>query len=95
MSDLATIQAMLATLLAGNAAPLPTENDAPIASAKQFASLGFVVVGDGADPGEGVTLSVPTKAGKVARVLTQRRIDTSPFQGEFATWAYTYRRLRK
>lgn len=90
--DIAALEALLAQMKGEGEAATP-EN--PPAKARQFSSLGFVVVGDGPDPGEGATLQVPTKAGKVARVKTIQAIDTTPFKGEFGTWAYTYKRLKR
>lgn len=67
----------------------------PIRQGTHFASLGFVAVGKGEAPSEGDVLHVPTKAGKTARVRVIEQIDTSPYNGEFGDWAFTYKRLKR
>lgn len=92
-TDIAALKAMIEQLEQQAQTAPDTSEELP--KARQFSSLGFVVVGDGPDPGEGALMQVPTKAGKVARVKTLQAIDTSQFSGEFGEWAYTYKRLKR
>lgn len=90
--DLEAIVAALAAKENNGGEEVATEE---IPQGTHFASLGFVAVGRGTDPGEGIVVQVPTKAGKLARVQTIQAIDVSPFNGEFGDWAYTYKRLKR
>lgn len=74
------------------------ENEVPaMGTGTHFASLGYVAVGKGSDPGEGAIIEVPTKAGKLARVKTIQRINVAPFNlgDRDGDWAYTYKRLKR
>lgn len=88
------VQAAIAGLTEAPTVEAPIPNDS-VGTGTHFASLGFVAVGTGNDPGEGSLIDVPTKAGKVVRVATIQRIDVSPFNGSFGDWAYTYRKLKR
>lgn len=89
MSNLNSLtKAELIALLGRVSESAPTAG--PIGTGDQFASLGFVAVGNGQDPGEGSLIDVPTKAGNVKRVRTIQAIDPGTFGLKFA-WAYTYK----
>lgn len=92
-TDIAALKAMIEALEQEQTGTQEPEQELP--KARQFSSLGFVVVGDGPTPSEGDLMQVPTKAGKVARVRLIDRIDTSQFDGEFGEWAFTYKRLKR
>lgn len=100
-NDIGTILATLTAMMEAQADPKVATAQAEeqrasnLPKARQFSSLGFVVVGDGEKPDTGDVLQVPTKAGKVARVKTIAEIDTTPFNGEFGDWAFTYKRLKR
>lgn len=87
---IAQLEAMILGMAQG--APVP---EAPGVEALGFRSLGFVVTGNGEAPIEGSEISVPLKSGKTARVRLVDHIDTAPYEGEFGSWAFTYKRLRK
>lgn len=89
-----TREALLA-LLAEMEEAETEEADTLIGTGTHFASLGFVAVGNGNDPGEGSVINVPTKAGKLSRVQTVQKINVAPFAGNFGDWAYTYKRMKR
>lgn len=85
----------LLEMLAEMEAEAAQEEATVIGTGTHFASLGFVAVGNGNDPGEGVVINVPTKAGKLKKVRTIQAINVAPFNGNFGDWAYTYQQVKR
>jgi hypothetical protein len=84
--------ALLAEQQATNADPTPIDS---LPKASRYASMGYVVTGDGKAPEPGTIMAVPTKAGKVRRVEIVQVVDTSEFDGvKVDEWAATYRNLK-
>ena len=94
MQVIAQLQAQIEALAAAQGA---TTSGETVHDGQQFASLGFVAIGSGADPGEGALVNVPTKGGKVVKVRTIQAIDVAPFGVTVPSpgWAYTYKRLKR
>lgn len=85
------INALVALVQGTDGAP---ETPPTVTQGLMMKSLGFAVVGNGDDPGEGARVDCPTQSGKTARLITTHRIEPADFGFEVG-WAYRYRRLKR